>query len=85
MSVIGHDHVYNFADASGLVFSPIYIVHQNWLGELMGRKFCLGDEVLINKVICGASVNHSFDSSFLHCICGFEMNRDHDTVWAFFQ
>jgi len=39
MSVIGHDHVDNFADASGLIERSIHIVNRDWLGQLAGQKF----------------------------------------------
>ena len=32
MSLVGHDHIDDFADASGLVKCSVHIVDQDWLG-----------------------------------------------------
>jgi len=60
MSVVGHDHVNDFADAPGLIKCSVHIVNQDWLGQLVGQKFCLGDKVLVNKVSGGTSIDHGF-------------------------
>jgi hypothetical protein len=60
VSIVGHDHVNNFTDASGLVKSSVYIVNWNWLGKPVGWEFGMADKVLVNKVSGCTSVHHGF-------------------------
>ena len=68
MSVIGHDHVDDFADASGLIKCSIHIVNRDQLGQLAGRKFRLGDEVLVDEISGGTSIDHGFRGRFFHSV-----------------
>jgi len=68
MSVVGHDHVNDFADAPGLVKCSIHIVNRDWLGQLAGRKFRSGDEVLVNEISGGASIDHGLRGRFFHSV-----------------
>jgi len=68
MSVVGHDHVDNFADASGFIEHSVHIVNWDWLGQLAGRKFHLGDEVLVDEISGGTSINHGFHGCFFHSV-----------------
>jgi len=60
MLVVGHDHVNNFMDASGLIMGSIHIVNWNWLKHLAGWEFGLGNKVLVNDISDSTSVNHGF-------------------------
>jgi len=42
MSVVGHDHVDDFADAPGLIKCSVHVVNWDRLGQLVGQKFRLG-------------------------------------------
>jgi len=64
--VVGHDHVDDFADAPGLVKCSVHIVNRDRLGQLAGRKFRLGDEVLVDEVSGGASIDHGLHGCFFH-------------------
>jgi len=68
MSVIGHDHVDDFADAPSLIKHSVHIVNWDWLGQLAGRKFRSGDEVLVNEISGGTSINHGFCGCFFHSV-----------------
>ena len=57
VSVIGHDHVDDFADAPGLVKCSVHVVNRDWLGQLAGRKFRSGDEVLVDEISGGTGIN----------------------------
>jgi len=69
MSVIGHDHVDDFADASGLIECSVHIVNRDRLGQLVGRKFRSGDEVLVDEISGGTSIDHGFRGRFFHSVC----------------
>ena len=58
--VVGHDHIDHFVNAPSLVGSSVHIVNRNWLGQFAGRKFSVGDEVLVDKVSSGAGVDYCF-------------------------
>ena len=64
VSVVGHDHVDDFADAPSLIKRSVHVVNRDQLGQLAGQKFCLGDEVLVDEVSCGASINHGLRGCF---------------------
>jgi len=64
--VVGHDHVNDFADAPGLVKCSVHIVNQDQLEQLAGRKFRLGDKVLVNEISGGTGINHGFRGCFFH-------------------
>jgi len=66
VSVIGYDHVNDFADAPSLVKCSIHIVNRDWLGQLAGWKFRSGDEVLVNEISGGTGINHGFRGCFFH-------------------
>ena len=38
----------------------MYIVNQDWLAQLVSRKFCSGDRVLVNEVSSSTGINHGF-------------------------
>jgi len=69
MSVIGHDHVDDFADASGLIECSVHIVNRDRLGQLVGWKFRSDDEVLVDEISGGTSINHGFRGRFFHSVC----------------
>jgi len=69
MSVVGHDHVDDFTDASGLIKGSVHILNQDRLGQLAGRKFCSGDEVLVNEISGGTGINHGFHGCCFHSVC----------------
>jgi len=71
VSVVGHDHVDDFADASGLVKCSIHVVNWDQLGQLAGRKLCSGDEVLVDEVSSGASIDHGLCGCFFFFRVGF--------------
>ena len=77
VSVVGHDYV-NLVNTSSLIEGSVHIVNQNWLGQLAGRKLGLGDEILVNEVSGGSSINHGFSGQFLHDIRGFQVDQEHD-------
>jgi len=60
--IVGHNYVNDLVNTSGLIESSVHVGNQNWLGQLVGQKFGLGDEILINEVSSGsmASVDDSF-------------------------
>ena len=58
MLFVGHDHVHDFVDAPGLIKGSMYIVNQDWLAQLVSRKFCSGDKVLVNEVSGSTGINH---------------------------
>jgi len=66
VSVIGHDHVDNFADAPSLIKCSIHVVNRDWLGQLAGRKFRSGNEVLVDEISGGTGINHGFCGCFFH-------------------
>jgi len=68
MSVVGHNHVDDFADASGLIKCSVHIVNRDRLGQLAGQKFCSGDEVLVNEIFGGTSIDHGFRGRFFHSV-----------------
>ena len=68
MSVVGPDHVDDFADASGLVKCSVHIVNRDRLGQLAGWKFCSGDEVLVDEISSGTSIDHGFHGHFFHSV-----------------
>jgi len=68
MSVVGHDHVDDFADAPGLIKCSVHVINQDWLGQLVGRKFRSGDEVLVNKISSGTGIDHGFCGCFFHSV-----------------
>jgi len=69
VSVVGHNHVDDFADAPGLVKCSVHVVNQDQLGQLAGWKFRSGDEVLVNEISGGTSINHGFHGCFFHGVC----------------
>ena len=69
MSVVGHDHINDFTDASGLIKCSVHIVNQDWLGQLAGWKFHLRDKVLVNKISGSSSFDHGFCGCFFHSVC----------------
>jgi len=71
VSVVGHDHVDDFADAPGLVKRSVHVVNWDRLGQLAGRKFRSGDEVLVDEVSGGASIDHGLRGCFFHGVCRF--------------
>jgi len=66
VSVVGHDHVDDFADAPGLVKCSVHVVNRDRLGQLVGLKFHLGDEVLVDEVSGGTSIDHGLCGCFFH-------------------
>jgi len=68
MSVVGHDHVDDFADAPGLIKCSVHVVNRDRLGQLAGRKFRSGDEVLVNEISGGTGINHGFHGCFFHSV-----------------
>jgi len=68
MSVIGHNYVNNFANAPGLIKCSVHIVNQDRLGQLAGRKFRSGDEVLVDEISGGTGINHGFHGCFFHSV-----------------
>jgi len=68
MSVVGHDHVDNFADAPSLIKRSVHVVNRDRLGQLAGRKFRSGDEVLVNEISSGTGINHGFHGCFFHSV-----------------
>ena len=69
--VVGHDHIDDFMNASSLVRGSIYIVDRDWLGQFVDREFSMGDEVLVDKVSGGASVDHCFCGGLFYGVCRF--------------
>ena len=82
VSIVGHDYVNDLVNTSSLIESPVHIVNQDWLGQLAGRKFGLGDEILVNEVSGGSSINHGLGRQLLHGIHSFQVERKHDGSWA---
>jgi len=82
VSVIGHDHVDNLVNTSSLIEGSIHIVNQDRLGQLAGQKLGLGDEILVNEVSGGFSINHGFGRRFLHDIRGLQVDWEHDGFWT---
>jgi len=68
MSVVGHDHVDDFADASSLIKCSVHIVNRDRLGQLAGQKFRSGDEVLVDEISGGTSIDHGFHGRFFHSV-----------------
>jgi len=68
MLVVGHDHVNDFADASGLIKCSIHVVNWDRLGQLVGQKFRSGDEVLVDEIPGGTSIDHGFRGHFFHSV-----------------
>jgi len=68
MSVVGHDHVDDFADASGLIKCSVHVVNRDWLGQLAGQKFCSADKVLVDEISGGTSIDHGFCGCFFHSV-----------------
>jgi len=68
VSVVGHDHVDDFADAPSLIKSSVHVVNRDQLGQLAGRKFCSGDKVLVNEISDSTGINHGFRGCFLHSV-----------------
>jgi len=66
--VVGHDHVDDFADTFGLIKHSIHVVNQDRLGQLVGRKLRSGDEVLVNEISGGTSIDHGFRGRFFHSV-----------------
>jgi len=71
VSVVGHDHVDDFADAPGLIKHSIHVVNWDRLGQLAGQKFHSGDEVLVDEVSGGAGIDHGLRGCFFHGVCRF--------------
>jgi len=70
VSVVGHDHVDDFADASGLIKCSVHVVlNRDRLGQPAGQKFCSGDEVLVDEISGGTSIDHGFRGRFFHSVC----------------
>ena len=69
MSLVGHDHVDNFMDASGFVEHSIHVVNWDRLGQFAGRKFFSGDEVLVNEISGSAGIDHGLRGCFFHSVC----------------
>ena len=69
VSFIGHDHVDDFADASGLVKRSVHVVNRDRLGQFAGRKFFSGDEVLVDEVSGSAGIDHGLCGCFFHSVC----------------
>jgi len=68
MSVVSHDHVDDFTDAPSLIKCSVHVVNRDQLGQLVGWKFCLGDEVLVNEISSGTGINHGFHEHFFHSV-----------------
>jgi len=66
VSVVGHDYVNNLVNTSSLVEGPIHIVNWDQLEQLVGQKLGLGDDILVNEVSGGSSINHGFGGRFFH-------------------
>jgi len=60
MLIVGHDYVKDLVNTSGLIEGPIYVVNWDWLGQLVGQKFGLGDKILVNRVSSGSGIHHGF-------------------------
>jgi len=60
MSIVGHDYVNDLVNTSGLIEGPVYVVNWDQLGQLAGRKFGLGEEILVNEVSSGSGIHHGF-------------------------
>jgi len=78
MSVIGHDHVDDFADAPSLIKHSVHVVNWDRLGQLANWKFRSGDEVLVNEISGGTGINHGFHGCLFHSVCRLEMDREHN-------
>ena len=85
MSVVGHDHVYDFVNAAGFVKCSVYVVDWDGLRKLSGREFAIGYEVPIYKISCCTGVYHSFRRSFLYGIGCFHMDREHNAFGVHFE
>ena len=85
MSVVGHDYVYDFADASGFVKCSIYVVDRNGFRKLPGRELALGYEVSIYEVPRRAGVYHRFHGGFFYGIGCFHMDWEHDAFGVHFK
>jgi len=68
MSVVGHDHVDDFADAPGLIKHSIHVVNRDQLGQLAGWKFRSGDKVLVDEISSGTGIDHGFRGRFFHSV-----------------
>ena len=60
VSFVGHYHINNLRNASGLIEGSVYIINRDWVGKLAGRKLGIVDKVLVNKVSSRTSVYHGF-------------------------
>jgi len=78
MSVVGHDHVNDFADAPGIIKCSIHVANWDWLGQLAGWKFHSGDEILVNEISSGTGIDHGFHGCFFHSVCHLQMDREHN-------
>ena len=54
--------------APGLIKCSIHVVNRDRLGQLVGRKFRLGDEVLVNEISGGTGIDHGFRGCFFHSV-----------------
>jgi len=66
VSVVGHDHVDDFVDAPSLIRRSVHVVNRDRLGQLVGQKFRSGNEVLVDEVSSGASIDHGLRGCFFH-------------------
>ena len=85
MTVVGHDHVYDFADASGFVRCSVYVVDWDWLQKLLGRELAVGYEVSVYKVSRCTGVYHSFRRSLFYGIGCLHMDREHNAFGVHFE
>jgi hypothetical protein len=74
VSIVTHNCINDFINASSFIGGSIHIVDWNQLGKLAGQQPCPVNKVLVNEVSSGTSVNHSFGSSLLHGVHHFEVN-----------
>ena len=58
--LVCHDHIDDFSDTAGFVERSVDIVDRDRLGELASRQLVVSDEVLVDEISGGASVNHAF-------------------------
>ena len=85
MSVVGHEHVYDFVDTSGFVKCSVYVVDRDRFRKLPSRELAVGYEVSVYKISGCAGVYHSFRRSFLYGVGRFHMDRDHNALRVYLE
>ena len=83
MSIIGHNDIDHLVNAAGFVWGTIHIIDQDQLGQFLGWELCPVNEILIDEVVGGTSIDHCFSSSLFHCILCPQLCWDHNAVGTF--